>query len=61
MNELVERLINGRHPISAERSASPRGLRAQIERGYALLKFANTRGGTELGSQGANAARRRGL
>lgn len=51
MNELVERLTNGRHPIAAERSASPRELREQIECGFVLLKFPNTRGGTELGSQ----------
>jgi hypothetical protein len=51
MNELVERLTNGAHPIVAERSASSRELREQIERGFVLLKFPNTRGGTELGSQ----------
>jgi hypothetical protein len=51
MNELVERLTNGPHPIVAERSESPRELREQIERGFVLLKFPNTRGGTELGSQ----------
>jgi hypothetical protein len=51
MNELVERLSNGLHPIVAERSGSPRELREQIERGFVLLKFPNTRGGTELGSQ----------
>jgi hypothetical protein len=51
MNELVERLTKGPHPIVAERSASPRELREQIERGFVLLKFPNTRGGTELGSR----------
>lgn len=51
MNELVERLSNGLHPIVAERSASPKELREQIDRGFVLLKFPNTRGGTELGSQ----------
>lgn len=51
MNELVERLTSGLQPIVAERSASPRELREQIERGFVLLKFPNTRGGTELGSQ----------
>jgi hypothetical protein len=51
MNELVERLTEGLHPIIAERSASPRELREQIDRGFVLLKFPNTRGGTELGSQ----------
>jgi hypothetical protein len=51
MNELVERLSKGLHPIVAERSASARELREQIDRGFVLLKFPNTRGGTELGSQ----------
>jgi hypothetical protein len=51
MNELVERLTNGLHPIVADRSASARELREQIERGFVLLKFPKTRGGTELGSQ----------
>jgi hypothetical protein len=51
MNELVQRLTNGPHPIIAERSASAQELREQIDRGFVLLKFPNTRGGTELGSQ----------
>lgn len=51
MNELVERLTKGPHPIVAERSASAQELREQIERGFVLLKFPNTRGGTELGSK----------
>lgn len=50
MNELVERL-KGSQPVIAERSTSPQELREQIERGFVLLKFVNTRGGTELGSQ----------
>jgi len=51
MNELVERLTKGPHPIVAGRSASPKELREQIDRGFVLLKFPNTRGGTELGSR----------
>jgi len=51
MNELVERLTKGPHPIVAERSASSQELREQIGRGFVLLKFPNTRGGTELGSR----------
>lgn len=51
MNELVERLTNGPQPIVAGRSASSRELREQIERGFVLLKFTDTRGGTELGSR----------
>ena len=51
MNDLVQRLSTGLHPIIAERSESARELREQIDRGFVLLKFPNTRGGTELGSQ----------
>lgn len=51
MNELVERLTKGLHPIVAERSASARELREQIDRGFVLVKFLSTKGGTELGSQ----------
>lgn len=51
MNELVARLTGGPHPIAAERSASAQELREQIEREFVLLKFTETKGGTELGSQ----------
>lgn len=51
MNELVARLTTGVHSIVAERSESPEELLAQIDRGFVLLKFPDTRGGTELGSQ----------
>ncbi|MBF2002248.1 MAG: MbtH domain protein [Synechococcales cyanobacterium M58_A2018_015] len=51
MNELVQRLSTGRHPVEAslrpERSAA--ALKASIERGYVHIKFTNTRGGTDLG------------
>lgn len=51
MNELVARLTKGMHSVVAERSASAEELRLQIEREFVLLKFPDTRGGTELGSQ----------
>ena len=51
MNELVKKLINGPHPIAAERSATALELQEQILRKFVLLKFTETNGGTELGSQ----------
>ena len=51
MKKKKERLTKGPQPIVAGRSESPRELREQIERGFVLLKFTNTRGGTELGSR----------
>lgn len=49
MNELVEKLTQGQHPIAAERSESAKELQEQIEREFVLLKFTETKGGTELG------------
>lgn len=51
MNELVERLSQGSHAVAAERSASATELKEQIDREFVLLKFMDTKGGTELGSQ----------
>lgn len=49
MDELVERLSVGEHPIVAGRYKSAEELKQGIERGYVLLKFTDTQGGTELG------------
>jgi hypothetical protein len=49
MDELVQRLSEGDHPITASRYKSAQELKQAIERGYVLLKFTDTRGGTELG------------
>jgi hypothetical protein len=50
MDELVNRLATGEHPI--ELVLRPKGTREElkecIERGYVHVKFTNTRGGTEL-------------
>ncbi|TQV77390.1 MbtH domain protein [Aliikangiella marina] len=51
MNELVKKLSQGQHKIVAERSDSAQELKEQIEREFVLLKFTETQGGTELGSQ----------
>ncbi len=49
MNELVQRLSNGDHPIVTTRYKSAQELKQAIDRGYVLLKFTDTQGGTELG------------
>ena len=51
MNELVQRLSQGNHPVDAslrpEKTAA--ALKESIDRGYVHIKFTNTKGGTELG------------
>ncbi len=51
MNELVQRLLEGEHPVEAslhpEKTAA--ALKERIELGYVHIKFTHTRGGTELG------------
>lgn len=49
MDEFVQRLSEGDHPIVPGRAKSAEELRQQIEGGYVLLKFTATNGGTELG------------
>lgn len=51
MNDLVQRLSAGEHPVEAslrpERSV--KAFRESIERGFVHVRFTGTRGGTELG------------
>ena len=51
MNELVQRLSEGKHPIEAslrpEKTAT--AFKESIDRGYVHIKFTNTKGGTDLG------------
>lgn len=51
MNELVQRLASGNHPVKASlrSSKTAQALKESIDRGYVHIKFTNTRGGTELG------------
>jgi len=51
MNDLVQRLSQGHHPIevSARPERTVKALKESLDRGYVLIKFTNTRGGTELG------------
>jgi hypothetical protein len=51
MSELVQRLSTGDHDVvaSLRPTASAQALKECIDRGYVLVKFTGTRGGTELG------------
>ena len=51
MNELVQRLVTGNHPVEASLrpNKSAQALKESIDRGYVHIKFTNTKGGTELG------------
>lgn len=51
MNELVQRLSQGNHPVEAslrpEKTVA--ALKESIDRDYVHIKFTNTKGGTDLG------------
>lgn len=50
MNDLVSKLSTGEHPVVVSRAeGSARELKNMIDRDYVLVKFTETRGGTELG------------
>jgi hypothetical protein len=51
MNELVQRLSEGEHPVVANpgREKTGRALKERIDLGLVHIKFTDTRGGTELG------------
>ncbi|RPI77064.1 MAG: MbtH domain protein [Desulfobacteraceae bacterium] len=49
MDELVQKLAAGDHPIVTQRYKTVEELKQAIDRGYVLIKFTDTRGGTELG------------
>ena len=51
MDELVQRLSEGDHPVVTQRYKTAEELKQAIDRGYVLIKFTDTRGGTELGSR----------
>ncbi len=55
MDELVQRLAEGDHPLGTQRYKSADDLKQAIERNYVLVKFTDTRGGTELGLRLDNA------
>jgi hypothetical protein len=51
MNDLVERLCTGRHPVVAGigKEQTVAALKEAIDRGYVHVTFTGTRGGTVLG------------
>lgn len=49
MDELVQRLSEGDHPVTSQRYRSVEELKQAIDQGYVLVRFTDTRGGTELG------------
>lgn len=51
MNELVQRLSEGNHPVEASLRSEKTAiaLKESIDRGYVHIKFTNTKGGTDLG------------
>ena len=50
MDELVQKLSKGDHKVTVSTHVkSPQDLKDMIERDYVLVKFTETRGGTELG------------
>jgi hypothetical protein len=50
MNQLVEFLCNGDHPVEANlREKTLEALKESIKLGHVLVKFTDTRGGTVLG------------
>ena len=49
MSELVEFLARGKHPVELPRYQAAAELKECLERAYVLVKFTDTRGGTELG------------
>jgi hypothetical protein len=51
MNDLVQRLSTGTHPVevSLRPKKSLKGFKECLDRGFVHIKFTNTRGGTELG------------
>jgi hypothetical protein len=49
MDELVQRLSGGDHPVITRRAESVKELKQSIDRSYVLVTFTDTRGGTELG------------
>ncbi len=51
MDELVQKLAEGDHPVTTSRYKTVDELKQAIDRGYVLIKFTDTRGGTELGSR----------
>jgi hypothetical protein len=56
MNELVQRLANGTHPIDFEtRTKGLNEIKERLDNGFVFVTFTQTKGGTELGINIENA------
>jgi hypothetical protein len=51
MDESIQRLAEGDHPINTWQYKIAEELKQAVERGYILIKFTETHGGTELRSR----------
>ena len=49
MSALVEKLSQGEHPVSLVRYKDIAGFKEALARGFVLVKFTQTQGGTEIG------------
>jgi hypothetical protein len=49
MSELINYLSHGEHPVVLQRYKDAHELEERVQSGYVLVKFTDTRGGTELG------------
>ena len=49
MDDLVQRLSTGTHPVQLSRDKNLHEVQQSLERGYVHIKFTATQGGTELG------------
>lgn len=51
MSALVKKLCEGQHPVevSLRPTRNVKALKESVDRGYVLVKFTQTQGGTELG------------
>lgn len=49
MSELVKKLATGKHAVAAQAYKTQEEFKKALDRGFVLLKFTETKGGTELG------------
>jgi len=49
MSNLVEKLAEGSHPVVVARYKDLEEFKQSIDRGFVLVKFTDTQGGTEIG------------
>lgn len=49
MNDLVNKLSEGSHPVAVAQYKDANELKQSIDRNFVLVKFTDTEGGTEIG------------